>query len=71
MTSDRFDRFDSYIVDEPVDCVSCGASRPCTDAVYDEMQDHYYCDKDCFVDWAGMYSGLVDGYYYEMNCGGD
>ena len=48
-------------------CTQCSASISPEDAAYDEEQAQYYCNVDCFRDWADDNSDVITEYYESMN----
>lgn len=52
-------------------CNSCGkpldTTDPHTDAAYDERQAQYFCNVDCFRDWADEHFEVITEFYERMN----
>lgn len=67
----NLDRFDSHIEDDVAECANCGASRVYSDLIFDEYAENFYCDdSQCFDEWASDNAEVVNGFYFEINCGG-
>ena len=51
-------------------CTQCNAviSESAT-AVYDDYYDQYFCDRQCFEEWAIDNSELIQRFYERMNVG--
>jgi len=62
-------RFDETIEVPTEDCVACGTNRPVSDMQFDELEEHFVCDKDCFIAWAVLRFEMVSEYYYERVIG--
>ncbi len=43
------------------------ATDPHTDAVYDDNTKRYFCDVDCFRDWADEHFEDIVAFYEKMN----
>lgn len=64
----KFDRFDSRINDDTsISCVVCGGHTLETDALYDEKEEHYYCDDGCFEEWCDDNFAEVVNFYKGLN----
>lgn len=54
-----------------MNCAQCNAildaTDPHTEAAYDEQAQQYFCDVDCFRDWADEHFDEVTAYYEKMN----
>lgn len=61
-------RFDSRIEEPRDSCANCGSLRYVSDMVFDEREEHFYCDEGCFAEWASDNADKVNEYYYDMNC---
>jgi len=48
-------------------CVNCGAERLTSDLLFDELAEHYVCDRGCFEEWCENNIEEVGDYYFEMN----
>lgn len=48
-------------------CASCDSSDDVMDMLYDELSGRYFCDKNCFLEWADAYYEEICDYYYRMN----
>lgn len=48
-------------------CVNCGAIRPADAMLYDELREHYLCDRECFDEWHDANPERVGDFYYGMN----
>lgn len=51
-----------------IQCANCGGAKDVTDAVFDEMAEHYVCDRQCFDEWALDNAETVGEFYYGLNC---
>lgn len=68
MSNDSLDRFDGHITEDFEECANCGASRSCSDMIYDGYGVEHYCDVQCFDEWADSNRGTVNGFYFDLNC---
>ncbi len=50
---------------EPIKCANC--KREIDDGLYDDYREQYYCDNDCFNDWADGNFEEVVLFYAKMN----
>ena len=50
-----------------VACEQCNSPLTPEDAVYDDNTYRYYCDMECFYDWADDNVEDVIEYYERMN----
>lgn len=52
-------------------CAQCNAqldaTDPHTEATYDEQAQSYYCNIDCFRDWADDNFDAVTEFYEKLN----
>lgn len=54
--------------EEPsANCVNCGAERLASDLLFDELAEHYVCDRACFDEWHESNIEEVGDYYWRMN----
>jgi len=56
-------------IEQPVSCVTCGAQLSEEDALFDERNEHWFCDKMCFYEWADDNFETVADYYFATNIG--
>lgn len=50
-------------------CDKCDSCLPESDLLYDDYADKYFCDDDCFYEWASDNFETVSIYYGERNLG--
>lgn len=48
-------------------CAACGHSCDTGTALYDSRAGLYFCDEQCFADWADGHSEEVTEFYRLMN----
>lgn len=48
-------------------CAQCNATISPEDAAYDERQAQYFCNVDCFRDWADEHFEVITEFYERMN----
>lgn len=44
-------------------CNHCNWKRYVEDTIYDRYNEQYYCDSDCFYEWAENNIEIVELYY--------
>lgn len=49
------------------ECSQCNAEVSPEDASYDERQAQYFCNVDCFRDWADEHFEVITEFYERMN----
>jgi len=55
-------------MNEPsVPCSGCGGYKPVGDMLYDYHACIFFCDHECFDEWADDNLDEVIKYYYRMN----
>lgn len=50
-----------------VSCTQCNALSSSEDMSYDERQAQYFCNVDCFRDWADEHFEVITEFYERMN----
>lgn len=63
----NLDRFAPPYADNTEACASCQAAGFDIDMLYDERNENYFCDEDCFLEWADANFEEVSRYYYDAN----
>lgn len=48
-------------------CANCGASIAPDNAIYDDREHIYHCDRACFHEWADAHFDEVTAFYERLN----
>lgn len=48
-------------------CAQCNATLSPEDGAYDEQTQAYFCNVDCFRDWADEHFEEITEFYERMN----
>lgn len=55
--------------DEAMDvCENCGFKQNISHMIFDENEETFFCDRDCFDDWAAHNGDIIEDFYYRINC---
>lgn len=52
---------------DTVSCVNCENRLPLNEAVIDEYKENYFCDGQCFDEWASDYLEILLHFYKDLN----
>lgn len=52
---------------DAINCDQCGGLVDLDDALYDEHSEQYFCDRECFLDWADDHFDEVTEFYEKLN----
>ena len=50
-----------------VPCSGCLGHKPVGDMLYDFHAMIFFCDRECFDEWADKSTETISEYYYRMN----
>jgi len=54
-------------MDDQVECANCRGLTWIGDALYDERGGIYFCDTQCYYEWADANFEIIADYYYHGN----